>query len=150
MAVLTDSILFFLATTLILFLSTGGELSHLGEVTADRQWLGFALNDLLPMLLVVGFWVHSGATPGKQLMDCRVVLVSTGKPPGPGRAVLRYLGYLASLLTLGLGFLWILWDRRRQGLHDKLAGTVVIDSFGAANGDARKSLQKLVKEASYE
>ena len=72
----------------------------------------------------VGFWVVLGQTPGKVLMGVRVSRV-TGKPLTIRRALLRYLGYLLSAIPLGLGFLWVLMDDRRQGWHDKLAGTYV-------------------------
>lgn len=148
MAVLADSALFFVVTTPLLFIVTGGQLARFSDLLAERPGLAVLANDLLPLVLVLLFWVRFGATPGKQLMDCRVVLVATGEPPGWSRALLRYIGYFVSLLTLGLGFLWILWDPRRQGFHDKIAGTVVIDSFILTQGDAGKSLEQLAKEAS--
>lgn len=73
----------------------------------------------------VGFWVLLGQTPGKFLMGVRVARV-TGQPLTIRRAMLRYLGYWLSAIPLGLGFLWVLMDDRRQGWHDKLAGTCVV------------------------
>jgi len=73
----------------------------------------------------VGFWVMLGQTPGQWLLGVRIVRV-TGKPLTVRRALLRYLGYWLSAIPLGLGFLWVLVDDRRQGWHDKLAGTYVI------------------------
>lgn len=73
----------------------------------------------------VGFWVLLGQTPGKLLMGVRISLV-TGQPLTVRRALLRYLGYWLSAIPLGLGFLWVLADDRRQGWHDKLAGTYVV------------------------
>lgn len=85
------------------------------------------LSSLLQALVVVGLWTRLGATPGKLLMNCRVVDAASGQPPSLGQAVLRYLGYILSALPLGLGFLWVIWDRRRQGWHDKLARTLVVE-----------------------
>jgi uncharacterized RDD family membrane protein YckC len=73
----------------------------------------------------VGFWVLLGQTPGKMLMGVRISQVS-GQPLTIRRALLRYLGYLLSAVPFGLGFLWVLMDDRRQGWHDKLAGTYVV------------------------
>jgi uncharacterized RDD family membrane protein YckC len=42
-----------------------------------------------------------------------------------GVAVIRALGLLLSIVPLGLGFLWIAWDEKKQGWHDKIAGTIV-------------------------
>ncbi|TPW10609.1 MAG: hypothetical protein FD130_2175, partial [Halothiobacillaceae bacterium] len=51
---------------------------------------------------------------------------TTFAPLRPGQAILRYFAYLVSILPLGLGFLWIIWDRRKQSFHDKIARSVVI------------------------
>ncbi|WP_353571466.1 RDD family protein [Candidatus Albibeggiatoa sp. nov. BB20] len=96
------------------------------EVFKAFGWQAFLLNDGLPFLLVLLFWVRYGATPGKVLVDCKIVNATTGKPISLGQAILRYLAYFISALPLGLGFLWILWDKRKQGWHDKIANTVVI------------------------
>jgi uncharacterized RDD family membrane protein YckC len=56
------------------------------------------------------------------------VVRTDGSPVTWGRAVLRYLGFIVSAIPLSLGFLWIAIDGRRQGWHDKLAGTYVIPS----------------------
>lgn len=84
---------------------------------------------LVAPVVILWFWASWGATPGKLIMKVRVV--SAHDPGGVGlpigMAVGRYLAYLLSSFPMGLGFLWILQDPRRQGWHDKLAGTLVID-----------------------
>jgi len=86
----------------------------------------FVLQFVLPALAVIAFWVARQATPGKMVIHARIVDAETGDPPTRSQAIRRYLGYYVSLLGLGLGFLWVAWDMRKQGWHDKLAGTVVI------------------------
>jgi uncharacterized RDD family membrane protein YckC len=71
-------------------------------------------------------WRHQGATPGKIAVGAKIVDAETGGPPTTGRLVIRFLGYIVSALPLYLGFVWIAFDRRKQGWHDKIAGTVVI------------------------
>lgn len=71
------------------------------------------------------FWVLVGVTPGKALLGLRIVRTD-GRPLNIGRALLRLIGYWLSALLLFLGFVLVIIDNRRQGLHDKLAGTVVI------------------------
>jgi uncharacterized RDD family membrane protein YckC len=78
-----------------------------------------------PSLAVVLFWRFSGATPGKMAFSLRLAAASGG-PLGTARLVARFLAYLVSALPLFLGFAWIAIDRRRQGWHDKIAGTLVI------------------------
>lgn len=70
--------------------------------------------------------IWPGQTPGKKLMGLRIVEL-TGKPLKPMLCVRRYGGYAAGATTGGMGFLQILWDANRQGLHDKAAHTAVID-----------------------
>lgn len=72
------------------------------------------------------FWARSGQTPGKMLLNIRIV-TSEGKQISFGRALLRYFGYIISTITLDLGFLWIIWDKKKQGFQDKIAGTIVIN-----------------------
>lgn len=81
---------------------------------------------VVPFVAIVLLWTRRGATPGKLLMGCRIVDARTGRPPRPGQAALRLAAYAVSALPLYLGFAWIGWDRRKQGWHDKLAGTVVL------------------------
>lgn len=86
--------------------------------------LGF---DLLIMgTIFILFWVFKNATPGKMLFRSVIVDAKTLAAPSTAQNIVRYLGYFLSLLPLGLGFIWIGFDPRKQGWHDKLAGTVVI------------------------
>ena len=72
------------------------------------------------------FWIYKNSTPGKMLFKSVIVDVNTLSAPSTTQNIIRYLGYFISFLPLGLGFLWIAFDKRKQGWHDKLAGTVVI------------------------
>ena len=59
-----------------------------------------------------------------------------GRPLGYGKAFLRFVGYIISALVASLGFLWIGFDGRRQGWHDKIAGTLVTLSDDDFAGEA--------------
>jgi uncharacterized RDD family membrane protein YckC len=86
----------------------------------------------------------AGQTPGKYLMGLRIVRTDTDRIR-LGNAVLREIGYVLSGI-LFLGYLWILFDNRRQGFHDKLAGTLVVYSWpeGELKGTfARDRIQRL-------
>ena len=77
-------------------------------------------------LYFVGLWTWRGQTLGKMAMAIRVVRTD-GRPANMGTALLRLVGYLFSTLLLFVGFLMILFDRQRRGLHDRLADTIVVD-----------------------
>jgi uncharacterized RDD family membrane protein YckC len=72
----------------------------------------------------VGFWGLRGTTPGKQLLGLRVTDEEGHAPIGPGRAALRFLGYLLSVASMGVGFLLIAVSG--NGLHDRIARTHVV------------------------
>ena len=80
-------------------------------------------------LFVIGYFVFSwtlvGFTPGKALMGLKVV-TKNGEKSSFFRSLLRFFCYWISAIPIFLGFLWILWDPKRQGWHDKIAGTQVI------------------------
>ena len=81
---------------------------------------------LLPALLVVAFWVYKSATPGKMVVSAEIVDEKSLGKPSTGQLIVRYIGYYISSFILGLGFLWVAFDKRKQGWHDKIAGTLVI------------------------
>jgi uncharacterized RDD family membrane protein YckC len=100
-------------------LGAEGEVGTLAPGQVFIDWL-------LPALITVFCWMRFRGTPGKLLMGCLVVDAVSGGSLRPRQAGLRYFGYLVSLLPFGLGFLWIIWDKRKQGFHDKIANTMVI------------------------
>ena len=81
---------------------------------------------VLPAIAAILFWRYRGATPGKMLVSARIVDADTHAAPSTGKLIGRYFAYLVSIIPIFLGFLWIAFDKRKQGWHDKLAGTVVI------------------------
>lgn len=102
------------------------DFSPAGIQAMEQQLLQQLLPLALTLALTVFFWVRFVGTPGKLLLHCHVVDAKTLAPLGVGQSVVRYIGYLISLLPFGLGFLWIALDPRKQAWHDKLAGSVVI------------------------
>jgi uncharacterized RDD family membrane protein YckC len=80
----------------------------------------------------LGFWLLAGQTPGKSVMGVRIVQTD-GQRIRLGAALRRWLGYWLSSV-LFLGFLLSLADNRRQALHDKLAGTLVVYTWPEGPG----------------
>lgn len=95
-----------------------------GEALQPAIMIGAILASLL---YYVGMWARQGQTIGKSTLGMMIVTKDGGKL-GWGKAFLRYIGYMVSSLLVGLGFLWIAIDKKRQGWHDKIAGTYVINS----------------------
>jgi uncharacterized RDD family membrane protein YckC len=101
--------------------------------TPGAHFLGkadFLINFVLPAVVVILLWVRFGATPGKMAMSARIVDADTGAPLTTGMSVLRYAGYFVSMIPFCVGFIWIAFDRRKQGWHDKMANSVVIRPAG--------------------
>jgi uncharacterized RDD family membrane protein YckC len=80
----------------------------------------------------LGFWLLAGQTPGKSVMGVRIVRTD-GQRIRLGAALRRWLGYWLSSI-LFLGFLLSLVDNKRQALHDKLAGTLVVYTWPEGPG----------------
>ena len=72
------------------------------------------------------FWTRQeGQTPGKKLMNIRVIKADGG-PLTDSDAIIRYIGYYLNSIVLMLGWIWALFDAKSQGWHDKLAQTYVV------------------------
>ncbi|EAO2872869.1 RDD family protein [Salmonella enterica subsp. enterica] len=91
-----------------------------------RGPVDIVINWIVPAVLTVTLWQRVQATPGKMALRLRVLDAENGCSASTRQYICRYLGYLVSTVPLGLGFFWIAFDRRKQGWHDKLAGTVVV------------------------
>lgn len=88
----------------------------------------FVISYLVPAALTIAFWSSQGATPGKMAIGAKILDASTGEAPSLGQYIVRYLGYFLSIIPLGLGLFLVGFDRKKQGWHDMLAGTVVVRS----------------------
>ena len=125
-AYIIDSVLMMVIILPIFFLMTGG-MEQLMMNPDQAPSVGvILLLYVLPIILVLGFWIIKGATPGKMIFKAQIVDAKTGGQPSKLQFIGRYFGYIISSLVLGLGFFWIGWDKRKQGWHDKMSGTVVV------------------------
>ncbi len=89
-----------------------------------RYSLLVAVLSIAPLYLL-SLWLFAGRTVGMGIVGIRIVR-SNGRPVHLVTVLVRLVGFTVSLFTLGLGFLWVIIDDDRQGLHDKMAGTYVI------------------------
>lgn len=81
---------------------------------------------VLPAVAVIVFWIYKSATPGKMAVGAQIVDAKSFGKASTGQLIGRYFAYYISTIFLLLGFFWVAFDARKQGWHDKLAGTVVI------------------------
>lgn len=81
---------------------------------------------VLPAIAVIVFWMYKSATPGKMIVGAKIVDAKNLGKPSTGQLIGRYFAYYVSIIPIFLGFFWIGFDKRKQGWHDKLAGTVVV------------------------
>ncbi|PSW05470.1 RDD family protein [Photobacterium lipolyticum] len=123
-ATLIDTIIFMVIVGPFMYMFYGDTYLY-----SDDFILGFAdvmLNHILPIVAVMLFWIYKSATPGKMAIKAIIVDANTGKRPTTKQYLIRYFGYIVSTVPLGLGLMWVGWDSKKQGWHDKLSKTVVI------------------------
>lgn len=104
----------------------------------DARETGFTVTKYISvaatLVYFIYFWGRRGATPGKKILRLRVKLrqeltarTLVGESGiGDGKAFLRLIGYTINGLLLYLPFLMILFTPEKRGLHDYLAGTIVV------------------------
>jgi uncharacterized RDD family membrane protein YckC/transcriptional regulator CtsR len=92
-------------------------------------WLAGLLLGSGGLLVAVGylvlFWSSAGRTPGMHLLGLRLRRPS-GEPPSVGRSIVRAIGTWISIIPMFAGYLPVLFDSRRRGVPDYLAGTEVV------------------------
>ena len=127
-ASLIDTIIIIAITNPVLLSVYGWEYLEGDDIIAG--YTDFILSFVFPMVAVIAYWVYRQATPGKIAISAKIVDAKTGEKPTLQQYIIRYVGYILSMIPFGLGFLCVAWDKKKQGWHDKLAGTVVISSKG--------------------
>lgn len=128
-AALIDTLLMMIIILPLLTMIYGQEY-WLSESFIHGVW-DFIFNYILPAIAVILFWIYKSATPGKMAFKLSIVDAKTGEKPTAGQLVGRYLAYYVSAIPLLLGIIWVGVDKKKQGWHDKLSGTVVIRNTAA-------------------
>ena len=144
LAYIIDTVILLPTVMILLYLAFGSDYYEAGgeqTVGFGQAALDFLIRTVFPIVFVVFFWLKFLGTPGKLMMECQVVDARTLGRLTVLQAIGRYLGYIVSILPLGLGLFWIGWDKKKQGFHDKLAKTLVI-----VEDDTRKTLEELARE----
>ncbi|MBB2746195.1 MULTISPECIES: RDD family protein [unclassified Microbispora] len=112
-------------------LSAGSVDQETGQVGS-----GFGIGLVLSLVAIVvglglGLWLKhkegtTGQTVGKKVVGIQTVKEQTGEYIGFGMAVVRYICHIVDGLPCYIGYLWPLWDAKRQTFADKIVGTVVV------------------------
>lgn len=123
-AVMLDVLLFFVFITIPVSLTMGSVMLSTGS--EQLNWVNVTFGYILPFLLTLWFWQKFLGTPGKMLMGIQIVDFNTGRRASVMKSTVRYVAYLVSMIPLGLGFLWVAFDKNKRGFHDHLSGTAVI------------------------
>jgi uncharacterized RDD family membrane protein YckC len=106
-----------------------------GTEPGETPSAGAGLVAFLLYLVSLGIWLYNrsimmgrtGQSWGKQVLNLRLVRMADGQPMGGGMCFVRDLLHILDALLCYLGFLWPLWDARRQCLFaDKIMSTVVL------------------------
>lgn len=125
-AALIDTALILCFTVPLILAVYGPSYYSLSQTSPVAGMADILITWVAPAVAAMAFWHYKQATPGKMAVSARVVDAKTGHKITIGQAVVRYLGYFVSTIPFGLGILWVGFDRKKQGWHDKMAGTVVI------------------------
>lgn len=112
----------------LVFIATWPFIAFFGDST--HGWRRHLLQGWIVVVAgayLVWFWTRGGQTLPMKTWGIRVVRAD-GAAIGTARAIHRYVLALLGLAALGLGFAWALFDPERQFLHDRLAGTALVDA----------------------
>lgn len=123
-AALIDTILMLIIIMPVLTLIYGSDYWASGSLFMGFWDLFF--NYILPAIAIILFWIYKSATPGKMALNLSIVDAKTGGKASTGQLIGRYFAYYISMIPLFLGIIWVGIDKRKQGWHDKLSGTLVV------------------------
>jgi len=132
LAYFIDSLIFGIPTSILLLVillaSFGGQTPTVEAIQGQTPSF-----DLVALVISAAYFTYfwsTGATPGMRLLRLRVVDADTQEHIGLGRSFLRYVGFVVSSFCCYIGLIWAAFDGRKQGWHDKIAGTVVVLASG--------------------
>lgn len=120
---LLASIIDMIIVALIAYILFGSEAVQVSNGQFNVQLTGWKV--LIPILYTLIFWIRLSTTPGKMILGL-IIVDKEGKKINRLKSILRYLGYMISTIVIFLGFIWIAFDKKKQGRHDKIASTYVI------------------------
>jgi uncharacterized RDD family membrane protein YckC len=127
-AALIDTVMVLVVTSPLLVAIYGWSYYGSGSGGLFAGYADFMISFVAPIVATILFWLLRQATPGKMMLALKVVDARTGGTLSVSQSIVRYIGYFVSTIPLGLGLIWVGLDPRKQGWHDKMAGSVVLRS----------------------
>jgi len=125
LAFLIDAILLGIVSAVFIPL-TGAEMTTTTNGVVTVNYASNAWSTLIGLVYFAAMWALRGQTIGMMPFNMKVVGVADGKNIDIFRGLLRYVGFIIAAIPLLIGLIWAAFDSRKQGWHDKIAGTVVI------------------------
>ena len=125
LATIVDTVLLIAVTFPLLFLIYGSNYLSSEGGAIKGVWDIF-FQYIFPIIAYVLFWVYKSATPGKMICGLKIISLGDSEKITVGQAIGRYFSFIPAGIVLGLGFIWVAFDKNKQGWHDKLAKTAVI------------------------
>ncbi len=128
LAAIIDSVIIILVTAPILYAVYGADYFLVEAEVGSRGSIDTLVSYVFPAIAIILFWIYRSATPGKMMLGLKIIREDGGETLTPAQSIGRYFAYYLCMIPLFLGFIWVAFDARKQGWHDKLAGTLVIKS----------------------
>lgn len=126
LAFIIDAIALGILSTAIAPLLGVGWMFDRTTTQAEIDYAYTGISTLVGLLYFIGLWSWRGQTVGMMPFNMRVVSAETGEKIDVLRGLLRYVGLIISFVVIFLGVVWVAFDPRKQGWHDKIANTLVV------------------------
>lgn len=126
LAFLIDAIALGILTSALAPIFGAGMMFDPSTTRFEVDYATSGLNTLLGLVYFIGFWAWRGQTVGMMPFNMRVVSADTGEKVDVVRGLLRYVGLIISFVAILIGVIWVAFDSRKQGWHDKIASTLVV------------------------
>lgn len=99
-----------------------------GFIPPGREWE--TLTQLIIVNVISGiyyilFWYRLQATPGMLVIKSRIYDADHGTSPTLKQSTTRFISCILSTIPFLQGFFWVIFDKRKQGFHDKIAKTII-------------------------
>lgn len=121
--------------------SSGGQYDYAVSCTSSMTAFGMIVY-ILAYLAVLAYWIWNwgyrqgttGQSIGKSVMKFKVISEKTGQPIGFGLSIVRQIAHVVDAIIFYVGFLFPLWDAKRQTIADKIMSTVCVPAAPTALG----------------